>query len=366
MWYLVASMLTATFSASASDLRSDEVVVFYPSYATLDEDGQAWTLLIHGSVYRPGQDSVKRAVLLAATRGMLGVKADDPQSLVLDLRLRPFLVDHQGNRQVKVRIGSTTYELGKSGSDGRFSGRVRLPVAEIDRLAGDRHAELRRVSLEAVMPRSDPRRFTGRVELIRPEGLSCISDIDDTIKITEVRDRKAMLANTLVRDFRPVPGMAELYRELAESGVAFHYVSGSPWQLYEPLAAFCRVERFPPGTFHLKYFRLTDPTALAKLTSQEDYKPPVIESILAAFPRRQFVLIGDSGEKDPEIYGKLARQHGRRIAAVFVRNVSGETPGNERMQKAFAGIAATRWQLFQESEELRPALGSLIAAPPRP
>ncbi|MGB7326045.1 MAG: App1 family protein [Rubripirellula sp.] len=60
---------------------------------------------------------------------------------------------------------------------------------------------------------------------------------------------------------------------------------------------------FPEGTFHLKQFRLKDSSVLDLLSSQQETKRSAIVPILEAFPQRQFILIGDSGEQDPEIYG---------------------------------------------------------------
>jgi phosphatidate phosphatase APP1 len=129
-----------------------------------------------------------------------------------------------------------------------------------------------------------------------------ISDIDDTIKITQVRDRRATLRNTFLRPFEPAPGMAEFCQNLARSNHAeFHYVSASPWQLYLPLAEFVRSNGFPSGTFVLKKFRWKDRSFLSLFADPEKYKSAVIEPLLKRFPNRRFVLIGDSGEL-PEIY----------------------------------------------------------------
>jgi phosphatidate phosphatase APP1 len=139
----------------------------------------------------------------------------------------------------------------------------------------------------------------------------------------------------------------------------FHYVSGSPWQLYLPLATFLQKEGFPAGSFHLKLFRLTDSTAFSLLSSQEATKLAAIEPILAAFPGRRFVLVGDSGEQDPEIYGKIARKYGRQIAAILIRNVTDEDANGARFRRALEGIQRQRWRLFRRPEELQGLLGKL-------
>ena len=94
--------------------------------------------------------------------------------------------------------------------------------------------------------------FAGVVHFPSPQGVSVISDIDDTIKISEVKDRKLLLQNTFFRPFQAVPGVPDKYRQWAEAGVAFSSVSASPWQLYDPLANFFRQVGFPHATFHLK------------------------------------------------------------------------------------------------------------------
>jgi phosphatidate phosphatase APP1 len=100
-------------------------------------------------------------------------------------------------------------------------------------------------------------------------------------------------------------------------------VSASPWQLYIPLAEFLGKAGFPAGTFHMKDFRVKDRTFLALFADPQAYKLRVITPILERFPERKFILVGDSGEKDPEIYGILARRFPRQIVAVLIRNVTG-------------------------------------------
>ena len=257
--------------------------------------------------FEPETDSVKRTFLVAAIRRSMGLQLSAQDKQTFDTRLRLFLVDHKRGKTIWVRVGNQAHQAGTSGPNGHFQGELRLSAADFERLTGTGQIEDRWLGFQAVLGPKDNRLFAGRVLLPLRAGLSVISDIDDTIKITEVRDRRAMLANTFVRPFRPVPGMTELYRRMSAAGATFHYVSGSPWQLYEPLRDFCRAEGFPRGTFHLKLFRLTDSSVLNLLGSQEGFKTGAIEEILAALPGRRFVLVGDSGEQDPEIYGRIAR-----------------------------------------------------------
>jgi phosphatidate phosphatase APP1 len=191
------------------------------------------------------------------------------------------------------------------------------------------------------------------LELVEPTGVSVISDIDDTIKISAIGNRRELLRNTFCRPTAPVPGMAELYRAWAEAGVRFHYVSASPWQLFEPLGAFARSNGFPAGVFHLKQVGVTDGTLRRLFDSPEEYKVPIIGELLARFPQRQFILVGDSGEKDPEIYGELARKHPAQVSKILIRKTDGATMTEERLRSAFAGVPREHWQVFEAPEEVR-------------
>jgi membrane protease YdiL (CAAX protease family) len=346
--------------AAVSEIKSDETVVLYPRYARLDADGKTWAFFVHGLVFEPEADSSARTAAIAALRNRLRVEAGTRQSAILERRLRCFLVDHERGKAISIRIGSRVYRTGESGANGHLWAELRLPVAEARRLAGNRQGPNPWIPVQAVMPGDDKRRFAGRVQLIGRSGLSVISDVDDTIKDSRVTDRTALLANTFLREFRPVPGMADLYRQAAEAGAAFHYVSGSPWQLYRPLAEFCRAEGFPAGSLHLKHFRLSDATVINVLASQETTKRRAIEPILAAFPARRFILVGDSGEQDPEIYAKLARRRPRQVVAVFIRNVTDEAADGRRFRTALQGIDPGRWKLFRSAEELQPLVTELI------
>ena len=100
--------------------------------------------------------------------------------------------------------------------------------------------------------------------------------------------------------------MPALYRRWAKQGATFHFVSSSPWHLYEPIDEFLSSNDFPPRSLSLKLVRLTDKTLFDLFKEGTETKPAQIEPILARFPGRRFVLVGDSGAV--RIH---AMQHGR-------------------------------------------------------
>ena len=170
----------------------------------------------------------------------------------------------------------------------------------------------------------------GRVILIGPRGLSLVSDIDDTIKVTEVPgDKDVVLRNTFCHDFIAANGMSEKYRSFSET--AFHYVSGGPWQLYQPLSDFLSAQGFPAGTFHFNYFpknflaedtreHLKD-SLCGSLGRTYSHKVEQITRLMQRFPEREFILVGDSGELDVEVYRRIRELFGARVREIWIRDV---------------------------------------------
>jgi hypothetical protein len=274
-------------------------------------------------------------------------------------RASAFLADNEPGNRVKIRLGDATFTLKRSRASGHFEGRLDLPAQRVaPMMAAAESARLCQgapawLSFRAITRSDDPRLFDGRALLVPPQGVSVISDIDDTIKVTEVFNRRKMLHNTFLKDFSSVPEMAPLYRRWeTEQCAAFHYVSASPWQLYAPLADFIRSNGFPAGVFYLKSFRCKDESFFNLFEGPEKYKPTVIEPLIKRFPNRKFVFVGDSGEKDPEIYGALAREHPQQVAKILIRNVTEEGPEAERYKRAFRELPDALWKVFREPEEI--------------
>lgn len=340
--FLLLCAIALQAEENVTKLKSDERIVFYPSVAQRVQGGtNLWRATIRGNVFEPE----KQRLLVATFREAMELKTEEmtsAQSVVFGERARLFLVDHERGKKIFIRMGTNEFFVGKSEADGRFVGEINF-------------SESATTSFTAILKPDDVREFKGQIFPLEADGVSVISDIDDTIKITEVLDKKAILRNTFLKEFQAVPGMAEFYQTLARSNdAAFHYISASPWQLYEPLAALVSSNGFPPGTFELKQFRWKDRSLFSLFANPEKYKPGVIEPLLKQFPKRRFILIGDSGERDPEIYGALARKYPDQIVRILIRDVTKESADSARYQKAFRDLARDKWQLFQTPAELQP------------
>jgi hypothetical protein len=330
---------------TAQELKSDEAVLFFP--AMVWPSGGAWEIEMRAWVFEPERRRLARWLVVRA----LDLKLENltpAERTIAEQRIQPFLVDNEGDRRLTVEVGQRRASLPASGPNGHAT--VRLEVADDElrawRAAGVLSNQLLRVLVSG--QQGTPRPAHVSLLLVPSEGVSVISDIDDTIKVSEVNDRPELLRNTFCRPMEAVTGMAPLYHRLAGKGAVFHYVSASPWQLYEPLAAFTASNGFPAGTFHLKPFRVKDGSFLALFTSPEEYKPPVIEELMARFPERRFILVGDSGERDPEIYGAVARKHPSQVALILIRIPPGMPHDPERWRQAFNHLPPDLWRVFTD------------------
>ena len=284
---------------------------------------------------------------MTSIRRAVGVETDTPEAQRLDQRVRLFLVDNERGKKMSIRLGANLYEVGTSGPDGHFQ-------AELAH-AGDEHRSNCRstqtehdgvLAFSAVTQEADERSFTGRVQFVPPQGLSIISDIDDTIKHTQVRDRTGGLGQYVPAG---VSAGARHAGTLSPVGSAGRRVSLRVGQSLAALPAVGRVLRrsscrWVPGSevFPAQGSVGAGPAAVAA----SDTKIRAIEPILKAFPQRRFVLIGDSGEQDPEIYTEIARTHRPQIVAIFIRNVTQEQADNARIARLRPGLDGVRFHLF--------------------
>ncbi len=177
---------------------------------------------------------------------------------------------------------------------------------------------------------------TGEVFVPPPTArFAIVSDIDDTVLQTYATDMLKMLALTFLRNARtrlPFAGVAELYQALvAGPGGNDHnpifYVSSSPWNLYDFLVEFLAYNDLPAGPLFLTDYGL-DRDKLGK-PSHRRHKLAALATITDACPTLPLVLIGDSGQHDPEIYLEAARRYPGRIAAIYIRHVSHERRAEE-------------------------------------
>jgi phosphatidate phosphatase APP1 len=329
---------------SSPDLR----IVAFATTAHLDPASATWRIPVRVWVHQPEISRARRALIAALFQQRYGLTIDATNRAVFDRRINLLLADNERGYRIRVTAAGVTATLGPTSPNGHAIGTLEVPAGAL----GPRRDGT--ITLRATV--SNARRSTAAAEapvtLVGPEGISIISDIDDTVKITGVTDRATLWRTTFFAPFEVVPGIADLYRRLAADGRPVHYVSSSPWHLYEPLHEFLVASGLPVADLALKMIRLKDRTIFDITKGGSATKPQAILPLLLRFPSRRFILIGDSGEEDPEIYADLLRRYPDRIERVWIRNVTRATATDARFAKLFAGLPADKWQLFDDPTEI--------------
>lgn len=235
--------------------------------------------------------------------------------------------DEVRDAEVRITVGTSSYTA-TTDADGVFS----LVVKGLPASAALTVGEVP-VSVTVLKPAlAAAAKGSGRLFIHGGPLIGVISDVDDTVVKTHVTDASKLLGVVLLKNSRQletVVGAAANYRKARERGVgAFFYLSGSPQNFYLRIQDYLRSQGFPAGPLLLKNFG-DDP-----LTKQEGYKLARLESLLASLPEMRVILIGDSGERDPEIYAVAKKRHPERVLGIVIR----KTPNTDVTPARFTGM----------------------------
>jgi phosphatidate phosphatase APP1 len=186
-----------------------------------------------------------------------------------------------------------------------------------------------------------------------------ISDIDDTVVHTGVANKVMMLWRLFMQGPRSrvaFPGMAALLQALHQGGSGgaanpMLYVSRAPWGIYEVLDEFFRLHRIPVGPIlFLREWGLTLQNPLPRRAP--DHKLELIRHMLALYHELPFVLIGDSGQRDPVIYARLVREHPGRVLAIYIRNVSRDASRHQAIEELAQQVVEAGSSLLLAADSL--------------
>jgi phosphatidate phosphatase APP1 len=233
---------------------------------------------------------------------------------------RRFASDEVAGARVRARFEGLQVET-TADVEGFFE--VRFQLAEPLDGPGGWH----QVGLELLSPPSPVRgRVRSKGHVLVPHGarFGVISDLDDTVvrsSATNVLKMAWIVIRNNAHTRLPFEGVAAFYRALqlgpdSKATNPVFYVSSSPWNIYDMLVDFLNVHGVPHGPLFLKDW------SLSVLGKHRDYKIGVIRHLLRTYENLPFVLIGDSGEEDPEIYLQAVQEHQGRIKAVYIRDVT--------------------------------------------
>ena len=195
------------------------------------------------------------------------------------------------------------------------------------------------------------------VILPREAEFGVISDIDDTILKTDVTSRfklKTMM-HTLLKNAgnrRAFEGVSDFYNALkggpdAKGHNPFFYVSNSPWNLYDLLLDFLHLNRLPRGPILLRDFGLP---AEDTVQSYKTHKADMVDKILSTYPHLPFILLGDSGEHDTDIYLEAAKNNPERIVCIYIRDVQHEQRA-QRIEELIEDVSTINVKLVGTYEE---------------
>ena len=250
---------------------------------------------------------------------------------------RRFESDEIPNAELSVSIGSHTQQV-SANEEGFFDIVLRPDQA----VSSD--GLWRSVELKLLNP--PPRKqaevtASGEVLIVsKAAEFGVISDIDDTVVYTAAQDlfkmiRIAYLGNAHSR--RPFAGIEAFYQALQqpnEKGNPIFYVSSSPWNMYDLFDKFMNLNNIPNGPILLRDIELSPANLLS--FSHRGHKREQIEPIFQRFADMPFLLIGDSGQKDAEIYAQIVQDYPGRILGVYIRDVSA---GDEKRYEEIDAIA---------------------------
>ncbi len=152
-----------------------------------------------------------------------------------------------------------------------------------------------------------------------------VSDIDDTLVHSFIHDKILKfhtLMFTSMEKRRAVANMQDLMRNFTAKGAVPIYVSNSEQNLYPLIYRFLRHNNFPQGPLFLKQMRrLWDVVLSTKFPPKNMHKTSTIEELMAMFPAKKFILMGDNTQHDVSIYLSAAEKFGDRIRYIIIRKV---------------------------------------------
>ena len=189
-----------------------------------------------------------------------------------------------------------------------------------------------------------------------------ISDVDDTILISYATQTLRKLRLMLFRNSRtrkPFPGVAAFYRALHQGKHGsrfnpFFYVSSSEWNLYDLLEDFCDFNGFPKGVFLLRELKVSVLKFWKSGGGDHQHKFRKIKTLFETYPDISFVLIGDNGQRDPEIYSRIALEYPNRIKVIYIRVVRNKKK-DDRLKEIKEELLAKNIQIIFVSDTVEAA-----------
>lgn len=318
------------------------------------------TLVAYSGLVEDGRLKVKGRVL--EDEGVFDAPHSNSTLRNLWLTFKRYETDEIADAQVEWEVNGFSGTV-RSRDDGYFDidhpfeGHAGAPWLGVRlRLVRARHYEF------------DPKSAEGRVRIVTPSArFGVISDIDDTIIHTGafkmLRHWRIVTANS-PEARTAFPGVSHFYRALADGADGpetnpIFYVSSSPWNLFDIFQRFMKLKEIPLGPMFLR--NLSEDASAWLRRDHHGHKDRMIDRLMAAYPQLNFVLIGDSGQKDSTVYAEAVVRHPGRVIAVHIHDVRpSETEShveNDLREIESHGVPTTLGRTLRKAAELSERLG---------
>jgi phosphatidate phosphatase APP1 len=252
------------------------------------------------------------------------VSAKDSRWHNLKNTLKRFASDEISGAYLKVVFRGQSWEV-QSDDEGYFEHWLEL--------SSPCEAKLHQVNLELLSPIRKEQLLNFSASVMVPSEsakFGIISDIDDTILKSDATNKrkaaqKILFSNAFRRE--PFEAIAEFYQALHQDINPVFYVSSSPWNVYDVLLQFLELNTIPMGPLLLRDWGISPEEMLP--TQHAKHKLATIRQILNTYPHLPFLLLGDSGQEDPEIYQQITSEFPKQILGVYIREVTGSSRQQE-------------------------------------
>ncbi|CAG8530699.1 1138_t:CDS:2 [Diversispora eburnea] len=306
--------------------------LLFPTYATkhIYKDGSdspiltdEWNIRIRGWAYSAPKSTRTRSLFLGLTSRVTGIQKTDASYEILESRTSLFWANNIDDKEFTAKIigltDSNKMSLEGDPNDLSIEHLKEMSSIKISPLTGNLSGYL---TIKQSIVDKWLRQEESNAQAVGKFFQNLIGKGNNKIQLLKIQsvcdDEKSHTTYGVVNLIGPKGFSVISYNK----SVAFHYVSNSPWQLFPMIGSFFNTYHFPPGSAHLKFYDGIFKSARNQRDQPMASKFMYIRELLKDFPERKFILIGDTGELDPEIYTTIARENPDRIIKIFVRDVT--------------------------------------------
>jgi hypothetical protein len=186
--------------------------------------------------------------------------------------------------------------------------------------------------------------------LVPTAGLTIVSDIDDTLRITQIYEPAQGLMNTFAKAFVPWMNMPDIYANWSRSipDFHFHYLTTTPEQITANYMDFI-YSTYPGGSFDTRPLNFSDVAATLSI------RKFLLEKIFQTYPERKFILIADTSNSDVmKDYPAMVTEFPGQVQCIFLRNTTATDSGDQFPYdtSGFQGLNQDMYMFFLVPDDL--------------